>query len=94
MRFIEITCPLTHSNNAPWDQHGELKQRHEENARITDQPVAALLTDLKARGLLDDTLVLWAGEMAGRRTPPAPMAATITSAATPSGWRAAVFGAG
>ncbi|MDZ4860362.1 MAG: DUF1501 domain-containing protein [Candidatus Hydrogenedentes bacterium] len=67
VRFIEITCPLTHSNNAPWDQHGELKLRHEENARITDQPVAALLTDLKARGLLDDTLVLWAGEMG--RTP-------------------------
>jgi len=67
VRFIEITCPLTHNNNAPWDQHGELKLRHEENARITDQPVAALITDLKARGLLDDTLVLWAGEMG--RTP-------------------------
>ena len=67
VRFIEITCPLTHSNNAPWDQHGELKLRHEENARITDQPVAALLVDLKARGLLDETLVLWAGEMG--RTP-------------------------
>lgn len=67
VRFIEITCPLTHSNNAPWDQHGELKLRHEENARITDQPVAALLSDLKSRGLLDETLVLWAGEMG--RTP-------------------------
>ena len=67
VRFIEVTCPLTHSNNAPWDQHGELKKRHEENARITDQPVAALLSDLKARGLLDETLVLWAGEMG--RTP-------------------------
>jgi hypothetical protein len=67
VRFIEITCPLTHNNNAPWDQHGDLKLRHEENARITDQPVAALLTDLKSRGLLDDTLVLWAGEMG--RTP-------------------------
>ena len=67
VRFIEITCPLTHSNNAPWDQHGELKLRHEENARITDQPVAALLADLKSRGLLDETLVLWAGEMG--RTP-------------------------
>jgi len=67
VRFIEVTCPLTHSNNAPWDQHGELRLRHEENARITDQPVAALLTDLKARGLLDQTLVIWAGEMG--RTP-------------------------
>ena len=67
VRFVEVTCPLTHSNNAPWDQHGELKLRHEENARITDQPVAALLADLKARGLLEHTLVVWAGEMG--RTP-------------------------
>lgn len=67
VRFVEITCPLTHNNNAPWDQHGELKLRHEENARITDQPVAALLRDLRDRGLLESTLVLWAGEMG--RTP-------------------------
>jgi hypothetical protein len=67
VRFVEITCPLTHANNSPWDQHSQLKLRHEENARITDQPVAALLHDLKTRGLLDDTLVLWAGEMG--RTP-------------------------
>lgn len=67
VRFVEVTCPLTHNNNAPWDQHGELRLRHEENARITDQPVAALLIDLQRRGLLDDTLVLWAGEMG--RTP-------------------------
>lgn len=67
VRFVEITCPNTHANNSPWDQHGELKLRHEENARITDQPVAALLIDLKRRGLLDDTLVVWAGEMG--RTP-------------------------
>jgi hypothetical protein len=66
-RFVEVTCPLTHKNNAPWDQHDSLKSRHEENARITDQPVAALLTDLKNRGLLDETLVVWAGEMG--RTP-------------------------
>jgi hypothetical protein len=67
VRFIEITCPSTHANNSPWDQHGELKLRHAENARITDQPVAALLIDLKRRGLLDDTLIVWAGEMG--RTP-------------------------
>jgi len=67
VRFVEITCPNTHANNSPWDQHGQLKLRHEENARITDQPVAALITDLKQRGLLDETLVVWAGEMG--RTP-------------------------
>jgi len=67
VRFVEVTCPNTHGNNSPWDQHGELKLRHGENARITDQPVAALITDLKRRGLLDETLIVWAGEMG--RTP-------------------------
>jgi hypothetical protein len=67
VRFVEITCPLTHVNNAPWDQHGELRLRHSENAMITDQAVAALIKDLKQRGLLDSTVVLWAGEMG--RTP-------------------------
>ena len=67
VRFVEVTCPLTHSNNAPWDQHGGMRKYHAENALITDQPVAALVTDLKQRGLLDETIVLWAGEMG--RTP-------------------------
>ena len=67
VRFVEITCPNTHGNNSPWDQHGDLRRRHAENARITDRPVAALITDLKRRGLLDETLILWAGEMG--RTP-------------------------
>lgn len=67
VRFIEITCPNTHANNSPWDQHGDLRRRHTENARITDQPVAALLADLEQRGMLDETLVVWAGEMG--RTP-------------------------
>lgn len=70
VRFIEITCPLTHANNSPWDQHGQLKQHHAENAMITDQSVAALIFDLKQRGLLDDTMVIWAGEMG--RTPHTP----------------------
>src|SRR5262249_32978276 len=70
VRFIEITCPLTHPNNSPWDQHGNLKKYHAENALITDQAVAALILDLKHRGLLDDTIVMWGGEMG--RTPHTP----------------------
>ncbi len=50
-----------------WDQHGKLKQGHESRAAATDQPIGALLTDLKQRGLLEDTLVLWGGEFG--RTP-------------------------
>jgi hypothetical protein len=64
-RFVELTCPNTGGDR--WDQHGGLKQGHENNARAVDQPIAALLKDLKARGLLATTLVVWAGEFG--RTP-------------------------
>lgn len=67
VRFVEITCPSFDGNNSPWDQHSLLKTNHEKNARVTEQSVAALITDLKQRGLLDETIVLWAGEMG--RTP-------------------------
>src|SRR5204862_749722 len=50
----------------PWDDHGDIKL-HADKARTVDRPAAALLADLKARGLLDDTLVLWGGEFG--RTP-------------------------
>jgi uncharacterized protein (DUF1501 family) len=50
----------------PWDDHGDIAN-HANHARLTDQPIAALLQDLKARGLLDETLVLWGGEFG--RTP-------------------------
>lgn len=70
VRFVELTCPSFDNNNSPWDQHGLLKQNHEKNARITDQSVAGLIIDLKQRGLLDETIVVWAGEMG--RTPHTP----------------------
>jgi hypothetical protein len=50
----------------PWDDHGDIAN-HRNNARTVDQPIAALLTDLKRCGLLEDTLVLWGGEFG--RTP-------------------------
>jgi hypothetical protein len=70
VRFVEITCPSFDGNNSPWDQHGLLKKNHEKNARVTEQSVAALIIDLKQRGLLEDTIVVWAGEMG--RTPHTP----------------------
>lgn len=45
-----------------WDAHGDIEENHQRMASRTDRPVAALLTDLKRRGLLDSTLVLWGGE--------------------------------
>lgn len=65
VRFVELTCPAVSGDR--WDQHGNLKAGHENNARAVDQPIAALLEDLKTRGLLDHTLVVWAGEFG--RTP-------------------------
>ena len=50
-----------------WDAHGGLVKNHGDNARAIDQPIAGLLLDLKQRGLLDETLVVWAGEFG--RTP-------------------------
>ncbi|HET6423986.1 MAG TPA: DUF1501 domain-containing protein [Planctomycetaceae bacterium] len=70
VRFVEITCPSFDGNNSPWDQHGQLKTLHEKNARVTEQSVAALIVDLEQRGLLEETIVVWAGEMG--RTPHTP----------------------
>lgn len=67
VRFVEVTCPNLFGMNGTWDQHSDLKKGHETNAFVTDQAVAALLKDLKSRGLLSETLVIWAGEFG--RTP-------------------------
>ncbi|MCU1257489.1 MAG: hypothetical protein JWO80_374, partial [Bryobacterales bacterium] len=61
VRYIQCT------HSYKWDQHGELFPKHTENAKEVDKPIAGLLKDLKARGLLKDTLVIWAGEFG--RTP-------------------------
>lgn len=65
VRFIELTCPRVKADR--WDQHAGLKDGHERNAHAVDQPVAGLLKDLKGRGLLDETLVVFAMEFG--RTP-------------------------
>lgn len=67
VRFVEVTCPPLGGSTGTWDQHGDLKKGHEKNALATDQSIAGLLKDLKSRGLLDETLVLWSGEFG--RTP-------------------------
>ena len=64
VRFIQVT----HSDaKVQWDQHSDLVKGHTEKAAEVDKPIAGLLTDLKDRGLLDDTLLLWGGEFG--RTP-------------------------
>jgi hypothetical protein len=63
VRFVQVT------HSYKWDQHGDLRNGHSHNALEVDKPIAGLLKDLKARGLLEDTLVLWGGEFG--RTPTA-----------------------
>lgn len=65
VRFVQLYH--TEGGFQPWDQHGDLKGGHEKNALATDLPVAGLLRDLKQRGLLSETLVIWGGEFG--RTP-------------------------
>ncbi len=60
VRFVQCTA-------GDWDQHTELARLHARNAHSVDEPIAGLLRDLKSRGMLDDTLVLWVGEFG--RTP-------------------------
>jgi hypothetical protein len=64
-RGVRIT-QIYYGNNQPWDDHTDILN-HRNHARASDRPIAALLRDLKARGLFEDTLVIWGGEFG--RTP-------------------------
>jgi len=66
-RLVERGVRVVQLRNGGWDAHGSLKGNHTKRARATDVPIAALLKDLKQRGLLDETLVIWGGEFG--RTP-------------------------
>jgi hypothetical protein len=63
VRFVQVW----HGEGQPWDSHEEIETNHRRLANEIDQPIGALLKDLKQRGMLEDTLVLWAGEFG--RTP-------------------------
>ncbi|MBL8294551.1 MAG: DUF1501 domain-containing protein [Bryobacterales bacterium] len=67
VRFIQINHEYRAGNEVGWDAHSELIRLHTRTSYQVDKPIAALLTDLKAHGLLEDTLVIWGGEFG--RTP-------------------------
>ena len=67
VRFIQIYSGGNH-NDANWDAHGDLEHNHNYHAGNTDQPIAALLKDLKQRDMLDETLVIWGGEFGRQPT--------------------------
>ena len=66
VRFVQVNYNLNSASNPAWDQHSDMP-KHAEHAAAVDKPIAALLADLKARGLLEDTIVWWSGEFG--RTP-------------------------
>jgi hypothetical protein len=67
VRFIQIYSGGAH-NDQNWDAHGDLKKNHDFHAGNTDKPIAGLLEDLKQRGLLDETLIIWGGEFGRQPT--------------------------
>lgn len=67
VRFVQIYSGGNH-NDANWDAHGDLEVNHNLHAAETDQPIAALLADLKQRDMLKDTLVVWGGEFGRQPT--------------------------
>lgn len=71
VRFVEVSCLPQKMGGGqapnPWDQHGGLEKGHSNMALQVDQPIAGLIKDLKQRGLLEETLIIWAGEFG--RTP-------------------------
>jgi Protein of unknown function (DUF1501) len=67
VRFVQVYSGGAH-NDDNWDAHGDLVANHSKHALETDQPIAALLNDLKQRGLLDETLVVWGGEFGRQPT--------------------------
>ncbi|WP_372898965.1 DUF1501 domain-containing protein [Stieleria sp.] len=67
VRFVQLYSGGAH-NDDNWDAHGDLELNHNRHAGRTDLPIAALLTDLKQRGMLDETLVVWGGEFGRQPT--------------------------
>jgi uncharacterized protein (DUF1501 family) len=63
VRFVQVW----HGDGQPWDNHDDLEENHRRLANESDQPIAALLADLKRQGMLEETLVIWGGEFG--RTP-------------------------
>src|SRR5262249_16724139 len=67
VRFIQVYSGGNH-NDTNWDAHGDLVKNHTQHAGETDKPITALLGDLKQRGLLDSTLIVWGGEFGRQPT--------------------------
>ena len=67
VRFIQLYSGGAH-NDQNWDAHGDLEDNHNKHAGATDKPIAGLIKDLKRRGMLEDTLIVWGGEFGRQPT--------------------------
>lgn len=67
VRFVQIYSGGSHNDNN-WDAHGDLEKNHSYHAGNTDKPIAGLIADLKDRGMLDETLIVWGGEFGRQPT--------------------------
>ncbi len=67
MRFVQLYAGGAH-NDDNWDAHGDLVHNHNFHAGRTDKPIAGLIKDLKQRGMLDETLIVWGGEFGRQPT--------------------------
>jgi len=88
VRFVQVWAGA----GQPWDNHDKIQENITKLAGASDQPIAALLHDLKLRGMLDDTLVLWAGEFG--RTPTAELPAATGRDHNPYGFSVWLAGGG
>jgi hypothetical protein len=88
VRFVQVWAGA----GQPWDNHDKIAENHGRLAKDLDQPLGALLLDLKARGMLEDTLVLWSGEFG--RTPTAELPAATGRDHNPYGFSAWLAGGG
>jgi uncharacterized protein (DUF1501 family) len=79
VRYVQ----LWHGQGQPWDNHDDIEVNHKKLAGQCDQAIGALLKDLKQRGMLDDTLVIWGGEFG--RTPTVELPAAGTGVSVPTG---------
>jgi hypothetical protein len=91
-RLVERGVRFIQLRSGGWDAHGNIAEEHARSCRATDRPIAGLLSDLKRRGLLDETLVVWGGEFG--RTPTAQGGAKPGRDHSPSGYTMWLAGGG
>jgi hypothetical protein len=93
-RLVARGVRVVQLRHGGWDAHGDLRKNHTPQAMKTDQPIAALLTDLKRTGLLDSTLVVWGGEFGRTPTAENPGATSPGRNHSPSGYCVWLAGGG